>query len=57
MIIGTVRPEEARVSDAFEGYHEFHTEETQQSHGSFEIFWSDLDGMEGDHLGARPDRS
>lgn len=41
MIIGTVRPEEARVNDACEGYHQFHAEETQEPYGSFEIFWQD----------------
>lgn len=39
MIIGTVRPEEARVSDTYAGYHQFHMEDTQETHGSFEIFW------------------
>lgn len=39
MIIGTVRPEEARVSDQYAGYHQFHMEETQEPYGSFEIFW------------------
>ncbi len=38
-IIGTVRPEEARVSDEYAGYHRFHAEETQDEYGSFEIFW------------------
>lgn len=42
MIIGTVRPEEARVSDTYAGYHQFHMEETQEPHGSFEIFWHDM---------------
>lgn len=41
MIIGTLRPEEARVFDACEGYHQFHAEETQEPYGSFEIFWDD----------------
>lgn len=41
MIIGTVRPEEAHVSDQFAGYHRFHAEETQEEYGSFEIFWHD----------------
>ncbi len=39
MIIGTVRPEEARVHDTYAGYHSFHAEETQEEYGSFEIFW------------------
>ena len=41
MIIGTVRPAEARVYDSHAGFHEFHTEETQEPHGSFEVFWHD----------------
>jgi hypothetical protein len=41
MRIGTVRPEEARVFDQYEGYHQFHAEETQEPYGSFEIFWND----------------
>ena len=43
MIIGTVRPEEARIFDSMEGYHEFHADETQEPYGSFEIFWDDAD--------------
>jgi hypothetical protein len=34
MIIGTVRPEEARVFDQYAGYHSFHAEETQEPYGS-----------------------
>ena len=41
MITGTVRPAEARVYDSHAGFHEFHTEETQEPHGSFEVFWHD----------------
>ena len=41
MRIGTVRVEEAEVYDSFKGYHSFHTEETQEPHGSFEVFWQD----------------
>jgi len=41
MIIGTVRPEEARVFDSCEGYHQFHAEKTQEPYGSFEVFWHD----------------
>ena len=41
MIIGTMRPEEARIHDSWEGYHEFHAEETQEPYGSFEVFWHD----------------
>jgi hypothetical protein len=41
MIIGTVRPEEAKVFDQFAGYHSFHAEETQEPYGSFEVFWLD----------------
>lgn len=39
MIIGTVRVEEARVFDSFEGYHRFHAEETQEELGSFLVYW------------------
>ena len=39
MIIGTMRPEEARIYDQWEGFHEFHSEETQETYGSFEILW------------------
>lgn len=39
MIIGALRPEEARVFDTRAGYHQFHSEETQEPFGSFEIFW------------------
>ena len=39
MHIGTVRVEEAEVYDSFKGYHSFHAEETQEPHGSFEVFW------------------
>lgn len=41
MIIGTVRPEEARIHDSHAGYHEFHREETQEPFGSFEVYWYD----------------
>lgn len=41
MRIGTVRPEEARIHDTWEGYRSFHAEETQEEHGSFEIFFND----------------
>ena len=40
-IIGTVRPEEARIHDTHEGYHSFHAPETQEPFGSFEVFWED----------------
>ncbi len=40
MHIGTVRSEEARIHDNYEGYHSFHAEETQDEHGSLEVFWS-----------------
>lgn len=43
MIIGTVRPEEARTYDSHAGYHQFHAEETQEAYGSFEVFWDDAD--------------
>jgi len=41
MIIGTVRIDEARVYDSHVGYHQFHAPETQEPHGSFEVFWQD----------------
>lgn len=41
MIIGTVQVDEARVFDSHEGYHVFHTEETQIEYGSFCVFWDD----------------
>lgn len=41
MRIGTVRPEEARIFDSHAGFHQFHSEETQEPYGSFEIFWGD----------------
>ncbi len=37
--IGTVRPEEARIFDNYAGYHSFHAEESQDEHGSLEVFW------------------
>jgi hypothetical protein len=43
MIIGTVRPDEARVYDSHAGYHQFHAPETQGSFGSFQVFWDDAD--------------
>jgi|TARA_R110000751_G_scaffold254443_1_gene353917 hypothetical protein len=39
MIIGTVRQEEAQAYDSHAGYHSFHAEETQEEHGSFEVFF------------------
>mgnify|MGYP003137781501 FL=1 len=42
-IIGTVRPEEAKVFDSHEGFHKFHADETQEPHGSFQVFWDDSD--------------
>lgn len=44
MIIGTVRPEEARIFDKYAGFHKFHAEETQEEYGSFEIFFVDGKG-------------
>lgn len=41
MMIGGMRPEEARVFDKWAGYHSFHSEETQEEYGSFEVFWHD----------------
>ena len=40
-IIGTMRPEEARVFDSFAVSHSFHASETQEPIGSFEIFHND----------------
>lgn len=49
MIIGTVRPEEARVFDQFAGYHRFHTElPNREEYGSFEVFWHDGREWRGD---------
>lgn len=49
MRIGTVRPEEARVSDTYAGYHQFHAEESQEPYGGLEVFWQNqtvpLDGL------------
>lgn len=47
MIIGTVRPEEARVFDSEAGYHQFHNEDGT-SYGSFEVFWHDGTSMADD---------
>ncbi len=44
MIIGTVRLEEAKVFDQFAGYHSFHSEPEQIPHGSFEVFFDDVEG-------------
>ena len=43
MKIGTVRPEEAIVHDAYEGYHQFETDKGDP-YGSFEVFWAE-EGM------------
>lgn len=43
MIIGTVRPEEARAYDSHAGYHSFHADETQEPYGSFEVFFVDYE--------------
>ena len=40
-VIGTMRAEEARIFDAYAGYHQFHAEETQEEYGSFEIAFFD----------------
>jgi len=45
MIIGTVRPEEARVYSSHAGYHQFHADETQVAYGGFEVFWFDRDSQ------------
>jgi hypothetical protein len=45
MIIGTVRIEESKVYDSHAGFHQFHTDETQEPYGSFEVFWHDGDHM------------
>lgn len=42
MIIGTIRPEEARVFDNMAGYHQFE-DETGAPYGSFKVFWNDSD--------------
>jgi|TARA_R110000823_G_scaffold311428_1_gene436946 hypothetical protein len=39
MIIGTARAEECAAYDSREGYHQFHSEETQELYGSFEVYW------------------
>lgn len=46
MIIGTMRVEEARIHDTWEGYHRFHIEPLTGDrqpylYGSFEVFWAD----------------
>ena len=42
MVIGTVRPEEAKVFDSKQGYHQFLTHDDEPvAYGSFEVFWSD----------------
>ena len=41
MIIGTVRPEEAKVRDSHAGWHCFHSEEDQHPYGSFRVYWHD----------------
>ncbi len=40
MIIGTVRPEEAKVFDSAAGYHSF-LDEDDNEYGSFEVFWQE----------------
>lgn len=42
MIIGTVRPEEARVFDDKAGHHPFINERGEE-YGGFEVFWNDDD--------------
>lgn len=50
MILGTMRPEEARVHDSHKGFHQFHADEpditARLTFGSFEIFWDDADVSE-----------
>ena len=41
MKTGTMRPEESVVFDSHKGYHRFHSEETQEPYGFFEVFWND----------------
>ena len=47
MIIGTVRPEEARIHDTWEGFHSFTSTpegddlSTREPYGSFEIFFGE----------------
>lgn len=40
MRVGTIRVEEAAAFDKFAGFHAFHTEETQEPYGSFEIYFN-----------------
>jgi len=42
--IGTIRAEEAKVYDSHSGFHQFHTEETQEPYGSLEVFFEWGDG-------------
>ena len=42
MIIGTVRPEEAKAHSSEAGYHQFHNDDGEP-YGSFEVFWDDAD--------------
>ena len=44
MIIGTVRPEEARVFDSQAGFHPYINERGEE-YGGFEVFWDDEDRM------------
>ena len=39
MKLGTVRVGEAQAYDAHGGWQQFHAADTQEPHGSFEVFW------------------
>lgn len=52
MRIGTVRPEEARIHDTWQGFHSFHEEETQEPFGSFEVYWEP--GLYGEDMDLAP---
>lgn len=50
-IIGTMRPEEARVFDSQAGYHQFHagiSDARAEPFGSFEVYWIDSSDFEED---------
>jgi hypothetical protein len=40
-VIGTVRVEESFAYDSHAGYHQFHSEDSQDPHGSLEVFFDD----------------
>lgn len=47
MIIGTVRPEEAKVFDGSAGFHRLHNEDGHYLGVTVEVFWDDEDRMHG----------